>query len=106
MSHDPKPDPFELTHPFELTRLIDLLPSTFAARVGQERFEQSIANGPRTLAPGESGDAEFAVVGLPDGTRNDLSADNAFTILINSSRRDAPVATVAETPATTEIPNP
>jgi hypothetical protein len=68
--------------------VIDLAPSTFAARVAQERFEQSIANGPRTLAPGESADAEFAVVGLPDGTRNDLSADNAFTILINTSRRE------------------
>lgn len=68
--------------------VVDLAPSTFAARVAQERFEQSIANGPRGLAPGESADAEFAIVGLPDGTRNDLSADNAFTILINSSRRE------------------
>ena len=76
-------------------RVLDLVPSTFAARVAQERFEQSIANGPRTLAPGESAEAEFAIVGLPDGTRNDLSADNAFTILINSSRREAPVAVVA-----------
>ena len=70
-------------------RTIDLVPSTFAARVAQERFEQSIANGPRSLEPGASADAEFAIVGLPDGTRNDLSADNAFTILINTSRREA-----------------
>ena len=70
-------------------RVLDLAPSTFAARVAQEKFEQSIANGPRTLGPGETADAEFAVVGLPDGTRNDLSADNAFTVLINSSRREA-----------------
>lgn len=87
-------------------QILDLAPSTFAARVAQERFEQSIANGPRTLAPGESGDAEFAVVGLPDGTRNDLSADNAFTILINSSRREATVAAVTETPTTLEVSNP
>lgn len=85
-------------------RVVDLVPSTFAARVAQERFEQSIANGPRTLGPGESADAEFAVVGLPDGTRNDLSADNAFTVLINTSRREATVAAVTQTPATTEIP--
>jgi hypothetical protein len=51
--------------------VVDLVPSTFAARVAQERFEQSIANGPRTLAPGGSAEAEFAIVGLPDGTRND-----------------------------------
>lgn len=70
-------------------RIIDIVPSTFAARVSQERFEQSIANGPRLLKPGESAEAEFAIVGLPDGTRNDLSADNAFTILVNSSPRDA-----------------
>jgi hypothetical protein len=77
-------------------RVIDLAPSTFAARVAQERFEQSIANGPRTLSPGESADAEFAIVGLPDGTRNDLSADNVFTILINTSRREAAAAPAKE----------
>ena len=86
-------------------RVVDLMPSTFAARVAQERFEQSIANGPRTLGPGESAEAEFAIVGLPDGTRNDLSADNAFTILISSSRREATVAAAPES-AAKEIPHP
>jgi hypothetical protein len=86
--------------------VLDLVPSTFAARVAQERFEQSIANGPRSLAPGESADAEFAIVGLPDGTRNDLSADNAFTILINSARREAKLAAVAAPANSTEIPRP
>jgi hypothetical protein len=86
-------------------RVIDLMPSSFAARVAQEKFEQSIANGPRSLGPGESADAEFAIVGLPDGTRNDLSADNAFTILINSSRREAAVA-LAALPTTKETPHP
>jgi hypothetical protein len=85
--------------------VVDLAPSTFAARVANERFEQSIANGPRTLRPGESAEAEFAVVGLPDGTRNDLSADNAFTILINSSRREGSIAAIAE-PLPTEKPQP
>lgn len=75
--------------------VVDLAPSTFAARVAQERFSQAIANGPRSLAPGESADAEFAIVGLPDGTRNDLSADNAFTILISSARRETKVADLA-----------
>lgn len=85
-------------------RIIDLSPSTFAARVANEKFEQSIANGPRSLAPGESAEAEFAVVGMPDGTRNDLSADNAFTVLVNTSRREA-VATTEPTPSpTTEDP--
>lgn len=84
--------------------VVDLVPSTLAARVAQERFEQSIANGPRTLGPGESAEAEFAVVGLPDGTRNDLSADNAFTILINSARREVKVAAV--TVSSTEVASP
>lgn len=85
-------------------RTIDLSPSTFAARVANEKFEQSIANGPRSLAPGESAEAEFAVVGMPDGTRNDLSADNAFTVLVNTSRREA-VAAAEPTPSpTTEAP--
>jgi hypothetical protein len=86
--------------------ILDLVPSSFAARVAQERFEQSIANGPRTLAPGESADAEFAIVGLPDGTRNDLSADNAFTILINSARRETKVAAVATPPKAKEGTQP
>jgi hypothetical protein len=88
--------------------VIDLVPSTFAARVAQERFGQAIANGPRALAPGESAEAEFAIVGLPDGTRNDLSADNAFTILISSARREASaLAATAPSPAqTTQSPRP
>ena len=84
--------------------VVDLVPSTFAARVAQERFVQSIVNGPRSLAPGESAEAEFAVVGMPDGTRNDLSADNAFTILINTSRREAVASAAPATPAATEEP--
>lgn len=84
-------------------RIIDLDPATFAARVANEKFEQSIANGPRTLGPGESAEAEFAVVGMPDGTRNDLSADNAFTVLVNTSRREATAAVVAP-PAAKEVP--
>jgi len=86
--------------------VLDLVPSSFAARVAQERFEQSIANGPRTLAPGESADAEFAIVGLPDGTRNDLSADNTFTILIASARRETKVAAVATPASSTEATHP
>jgi hypothetical protein len=79
-------------------QVVELTPSTFATRVGNEKFEQSIANGPRVLQPGESREAEFAVVGMPDGSRNDLSADNAFTILVNTARRTA--TTAATTPAT------
>jgi hypothetical protein len=71
---------------------LDVAPSTFAARIGNERLEQSIANGPRSLAPGESREAEFAIVGMPDGTRNDLSADNAFTILVNASPHNPELA--------------
>lgn len=78
-------------------QVLELAPSTFAARVGNERFEQSIANGPRVLQPGEAREAEFAIVGMPDGSRNDLSADNAFTVLVNTSPR-AP--TTAAHPAT------
>lgn len=81
-------------------QVLELVPSTFAARVGDEKFEQSIANGPRTLAPHATGEAEFAVIGMPDGTRNDLSADNAFTVLVNTTRRDAP-ASVTPTAAVT-----
>jgi hypothetical protein len=84
-------------------QVLDLAPSTFAARVGNEKFEQSIANGPRSLQPGETREAEFAIVGLPDGTRNDLSADNAFTVLVNTTRR-TPVATAAAANISDEKP--
>ena len=86
--------------------VVDLVPSTFAARVAQERFEQSIANGPRTLEAGESAEAEFAIVGLPDGTRNDLSVDNAFTILINCARREAKVAAAEPSKSATGVSHP
>ena len=83
-------------------RVVDLDPSTFAARVANERFAQSIANGPRSLAPGETGEAEFAIIGMPDGSRNDLSADNAFTVLVNTTRRESPATAAA--PAKKEAP--
>jgi hypothetical protein len=71
---------------------LELEPATFAFRVAEERYGQSIASGPRVLDPGESAEAEFAVVGMIDGTRHDLSADNGFTILISTNRRgDAPL---------------
>lgn len=82
-------------------QVLEIVPSTFAARIGEEKFEQSIANGPRVLQPGESREAEFAIIGMPDGTRNDLSADNAFTILVNAVRRPAATAVAA---APTERP--
>lgn len=84
-------------------QVLELAPSTFAARVGNERFEQSIANGPRLLQPGESREAEFAIVGMPDGTRNDLSADNAFTVLVNTNRR-APTTASNQPAPTNERP--
>ncbi len=84
-------------------QVLDVAPSTFAARVADEKFEQSIANGPRSLQPGETREAEFAVVGMPDGSRNDLSPDNAFTILVNTTRR-APVANTATVAAPAERP--
>lgn len=74
---------------------LHLDPGSFAARVGNEKFRESIASGPRTLPPGASADAEFAVVGMPDGSRNDVSADNAFTISVAVGR--PAVAANAET---------
>lgn len=79
--------------------VLELAPSTFAARVGNERFDQSIANGPRVLGPAQTAEAEFAIIGMPDGTRNDLSADNAFTIFVNTTRRAPAAATAATAPA-------
>lgn len=68
--------------------ILDIAPGSFAARVANEKFPQAIAHGPQVLAPGEEREAEFAIVGMPDGTRNDLSAENTFTILVNTVRRE------------------
>ncbi len=84
----------ELTNTTEST--LDVAPSTFAVRIAQERFGQSIASGPRVLAPGTRAEAEFAIVGMIDGTRHDLSADNAFTILINTTQRNESLAASGE----------
>lgn len=85
-------------------QVLDIAPSSFAARVADEKFEQSIANGPRSLQPGETREAEFAIVGMPDGTRNDLSADNAFTILVSTTRRTPAPATATMDTASAEKP--
>jgi len=85
-------------------QVLDVAPSTLAARVGDEKFEQSIANSPRSLQPGETREAEFAIVGMPDGSRNDLSAENAFTVLVNASRRAPASATAATVAAPAEKP--
>ncbi len=69
--------------------ILEVAPGSFAARVANEKFTQAIAHGPRVLAPREEREAEFAIVGMPDGTRNDLSAENAFTILVNTARRES-----------------
>jgi len=79
-------------------QILELVSSSFAVRVGDEKFYPSIANGPRTLGPGQTAEAEFAVVGLPDGTRNDVSAKNLFTISIITNRPGV----AAEAPNKTE----
>lgn len=77
--------------------IVEVAPRSFAARVANEKFSQAIAQSPRELAPGEVAEAAFAIVGMPDGTRNDLTADNAFTILVNTARRPGGRVTPVET---------
>lgn len=74
---------------------LKLDPRSFAVRIGNEKFRESIASGPRVLPPGGSGNAEFAVVGMPDGTRNDLSVDNAFLVTVDAAPKAVAVASQA-----------
>jgi len=57
-------------------------PETFAVRVGNRLYYQSISDAPGVLPPKAFSTVYFAVTGTPDGGRNELSLKNEFMVLV------------------------
>jgi hypothetical protein len=61
---------------------IRYLPESFAIRVGNRLYYQSISDAPGVLPAHSAGIVYFAITGTPDGGRNELSLKNEFTVLV------------------------
>jgi hypothetical protein len=83
-------------------------PDSFALRVGNRLYPQSISDADGTVPPKGRSIIYFAVSGTPDGGRNELSLRNAFTVLVNrvSPTPPPPVVTVTNTPSAKPIRSP
>jgi hypothetical protein len=62
---------------------IRYLPESFALRVGNRVYYQSISDAPGVLPPNAASTVYFAITGTPDGGRNELSLKNEFTVLVS-----------------------
>jgi len=58
-------------------------PESFALRVGNRLYYQSISDAPGILPANAASTVYFAVTGTPDGGRNELSLKNEFTVLVS-----------------------
>ena len=66
-------------------------PDSFALRVGNRLYPQSISDADGSVPSNGRSLVYFAVTGTPDGGRNELSLKNAFTVLV--TRLSPPPAT-------------
>ena len=57
-------------------------PDSFSLRVGNRVYAQSISDAAGLIPPKTEATAYFAVTGTPDGSRNELSLKNEFTVLV------------------------
>jgi hypothetical protein len=62
---------------------IRYLPESFALRIGNRLYYQSISDAPGVLPPNAASTVYFAITGTPDGGRNELSLKNEFTVLVS-----------------------
>src|ERR1017187_4320682 len=83
-------------------------PDSFALRVGNRLYPQSISDADGTVPPKGQSIVYFAVTGTPDGGRNELSLRNAFTVLVTrlSPPPPPPVVTVTNAPVVNPIRSP
>jgi hypothetical protein len=58
-------------------------PDSFALRVGNRLYPQSVSDASGTVPPSGRSIVYFAVTGTSDGGRNELSLKNQFTVLVN-----------------------
>lgn len=73
-------------------------PDSFSLRVGNRVFPQSISDAAGLIPPHGESSAYFAVTGTPDGSRNELSLKNDFTVLIQRIPVPASNAATNSTP--------
>ncbi len=57
-------------------------PQSFAIRIGVHVYPSSISDASGVMPPKSDSPAYFAVTGMPNGGRNDLSIKNDFTVLV------------------------
>src|ERR1017187_5291540 len=83
-------------------------PDSFALRVGNRLYPQSISDADGTVPPKGRSIVYFAITGTPDGGRNELSLKNAFTVLVTrlSPPPPPPVVTVTNAPVVNPIRSP
>lgn len=64
---------------------------SFAVRVGDRLYHQSISDAPGVLPPKGETTVYFAVTGTPDGSRAELSLKNDFAVLVTRASPELPV---------------
>jgi hypothetical protein len=72
---------------------IRYLPESFALRVGNRLYYQSISDAPGVLPPKAASTVYFAITGTPDGGRNEISLKNEFTVLVSRLAPRPPLPT-------------
>ena len=75
-------------------------PGSFAVRVGNRLYHQSISDAPGVLPPNAASIVYFAITGTPDGGRNELSVKNEFAVLVTRLSPPPPVVAVTNAPVT------
>jgi hypothetical protein len=63
-------------------------PESFAVRVGQEVYQQSVSDAGGLVPAGKSQTAFFAVTGGSNGGRNDLAVTNKFEIVLRQIQEE------------------
>ena len=90
---------FHVTLKNKSDREIRYLPESFAVRVGNRLYYQSISDAPGVLPAEAASMVYFAVTGTPDGGRNELSLKNDFEVLVTRTSPLPPVIAVTNAPA-------
>jgi hypothetical protein len=91
---------FHITLRNKSDREIRYLPESFAVRVGNRLYYQSIGDAPGVMPPKSSSTVYFSITGTPDGGRNELSLKNEFAVLV--TRLSPPPALP---PVSTNVPS-
>jgi hypothetical protein len=73
---------FHITLRNKSDKEIRYLPESFAVRVGNRLYYQSISDAPGVSPAHSASTIYFAITGTPDGGRNELSLKNEFTALV------------------------